>query len=505
MGIKREAQGKEAGMNRISKVLISNRGEIACRILRSLDHLGIPSVIVYHSADADSPAVRMSAEAVEIDGPTPVAAYLDVVQIIDACRQTGADAVHPGFGFLAENAEFARRLTKEGITFIGPLPETIELMGNKVAARTFCIDNDFPLAPSVTEAEAGEDFAERAQEIGVPLLIKAAAGGGGKGMQIVKETGELTQAVQLAKGEALRAFGNDEVYAERYVEQPRHIEVQVMADHHGNVLHLGERECSIQRRFQKIIEESPAPELAPELRERICATAVEIANIADYRNAGTVEFILARNGEFFFLEMNTRLQVEHPVTEMVTGLDLVELQVRIARGETLPFTQEQVQANGHAIELRLYAEDPQNDFLPSTGQLLAYRMPAGKSVRVENGFAEGMLVTSAFDPMLAKLIVQGKDRDQAIGRGLTALKDTLVLGVITNADYLARILSHPAYVAGQVHTGFIPEHVQDLSPPVLSEGERNLLLAATALSNRELSDLAFQVPEPYASIGNWRN
>ena len=489
---------KEKIILKINKVLIANRGEIACRIQRTLNHMDIPGVVVYHAVDADSPAVQMAAEALEIDGPTPVAAYLDVEQIIDACRQTGADAVHPGFGFLAENADFASRLAEEGITFIGPAPETIELMGNKVAARTFCIENDFPLAPSVTETDAGKDFAGHARRIGAPLLIKAAAGGGGKGMHIVREINDLAQAIQLAKGEAQRAFGSDEVYAERYVERPRHIEVQVLADHHGNVLHLGERECSIQRRFQKIIEESPAPGLQPQLREHICATAVEITKKAGYRNAGTVEFILAPDGDFYFLEMNTRLQVEHPVTEMVTGLDLVELQVRIARGETLPFNQEQIQANGHAIELRLYAEDPENNFLPATGPLLAYRMPAGKVVRVENGFAEGMTVSSAFDPMLAKLIVHGKDRDQAIGRGLTALKDTLVLGVTTNADYLARILSHPAYVAGQVHTGFIPQHAEDLSPPPLSEEERNLLLAAAALSNREFTDPAFQVPEPYS-------
>jgi len=492
-------------MANITKVLIANRGEIACRILRSLGQLNIPSVMVYHPVDADSPAVGMAAEAVKIDGPTPVAAYLDVEQIIGACKQTGADAIHPGFGFLAENAKFARRLGEERIAFIGPLPETIKLMGNKVAARTFCIENDFPLAPSVAEADAGKDFAEHAREIGLPLLIKAAAGGGGKGMHIVRDIKDLTQSIQLAKGEALRAFGSDEVYAERYVEQSRHIEVQVLADHHGNVLHLGERECSIQRRFQKIIEESPAPGLPPRLRERLCATAVVITQKAGYRNAGTVEFILTPDGEFYFLEMNTRLQVEHPVTEMVTGLDLVELQIRVARGETLPLKQEQVKIEGHAIELRLYAEDPENDFLPATGPLLVYRMPAGKAVRVENGFAEGMTVSSAFDPMLAKLIVYGSNRGQAIERGLSALKDTLVLGVTTNADYLARILSHPAYGCGQVHTGFIPQHAKDLRSPPLGEEERNLLLAAAALSNRGFIDPAFQVPEPYRFLGNWRN
>jgi propionyl-CoA carboxylase alpha chain/3-methylcrotonyl-CoA carboxylase alpha subunit/acetyl-CoA/propionyl-CoA carboxylase biotin carboxyl carrier protein len=336
-------------------------------------------------------------------------------------------------------------------------------------------------------------------------LIKAAAGGGGKGMHIVREMDDLIQAIELAKGEAKRAFGNDEVYAERYVERPRHIEVQVLADHHGNVVHLGERECSIQRRFQKIIEESPAPGLAPELRQRICDTAVEISRKAGYRNAGTVEFLLAPNGEYFFLEMNTRLQVEHPVTEMVTGLDLVELQISVARGETLPITQEQIQPNGHAIELRLYAEDPENEFLPAIGPLLAYRMPFGEGVRVENGFAEGMMVTSAFDPMLAKLILHGQDRNKAIERGIHALKKTLILGVTTNTDYLGRILSHPDYAAGNIHTDFIPQHSADLRPPPLGEQDRNLLLAAAALGNREFIDPAFAVPQPYSSLGNWRN
>ncbi|MCP4578236.1 MAG: ATP-grasp domain-containing protein, partial [Deltaproteobacteria bacterium] len=280
-------------MKNITKVMIPNRGEIACRILRTLNRMGIPGVIVYHPVDDDSPAVQMALEKVQIHGDTPVSAYLDVDQIIDACKKTGADAVHPGFGFLAENAGFARRLEKEGITFIGPLPDAIEMMGDKVAARGFCLDHKFPLAPSVTEEEAGSGFIRAIEEMGTPVLIKASAGGGGKGMHIVENLWDLEQAVQLAKGEAKRAFGNDQVYAERYVKRSRHIEVQVMADHHGNVIHLGERECSIQRRFQKIIEESPAPALSPELRRKICETAVEITRKAKYRNAGTVEFILA--------------------------------------------------------------------------------------------------------------------------------------------------------------------------------------------------------------------
>ena len=492
-------------MNMIKKVMVANRGEIACRILRTLDRMGIASVMVYHALDAASPAVAAASEIVEIDGPTPVAAYLDMDQIIAACKATEADAVHPGYGFLAENAQFARRLAHEGIKFIGPSPENLELMGNKVKARSFCVDNGFPLAPSVAGLSTGDHFAEQARKIGFPLLIKAAAGGGGKGMQIVRDPGDLAPAIQMAKTAALRAFGDDSVYAERYEEKPRHIEVQVLADAFGNVIHLGERECSIQRRFQKIIEESPAPQLEPGLRERICTKAVDIARRAGYHNAGTVEFLLAPDGDFFFLEMNTRIQVEHPVTEMVTGIDLVEMQIRVAQGEPLPFNQNQVQTSGHAIELRIYAEDPQNDFLPTTGQLLSYSIPAGSNVRVDDGFIEGMKVTSAFDPMLAKVIVHGKTRNEAIDRACRTIADMLILGITTNVDFLARIIAHSAFSAGQIHTGFITQYRDDLNPPVLTKEQRNLLLAAAALSSREFMNPEFDAMEPYASIGNWRN
>jgi acetyl-CoA/propionyl-CoA carboxylase biotin carboxyl carrier protein len=492
-------------MHKIKKVLIANRGEIACRILRTLDRMGIASVMVYHALDANSPAVQAASESVEIDGPTPVAAYLDMDRIIAACQEADADAVHPGFGFLAENAAFARSLAQEGIVFIGPSPENIELMGNKVKARAFCAEHGFPLAPSVTVASAGEQFAERAERIGVPLLIKAAAGGGGKGMQIVRDLENLAAAVQLAKTAALRAFGDDAVYAERYEEKPRHIEVQVLADEFGHVVHLGERECSIQRRFQKIIEESPAPGLQADLRECICATAVEIARRAGYRNAGTIEFLLSPEGVFYFLEMNTRIQVEHPVTEMVTGIDLVEMQIRVAQGESLPFNQDQVKSRGHAIELRLYAEDPANDFLPTTGQLLAYSLPAGDSIRVDDGFSEGMQVTSAFDPMLAKLIIHGRTRDEAIERARRAIDDTLILGLTTNVDYLARIIAHPAFAAGRIHTGFITQYGNDLNAATLTKEQCHLLLAAAALCSREFTNPEFEAEEPYAGIGNWRN
>lgn len=492
-------------MKSITKVLIANRGEIACRILRTLDRLGIQSVVVYHAADANSPAVRRASESLEIEGPSPVAAYLDMDRIIDACKATHADALHPGFGFLAENSTFAERLASAGITFIGPAPETIERMGNKLQARSFCVRNGFPLSPSVSENNPGQSFARQAGELGFPLLIKAVAGGGGKGMQVVRHPEELEPAVKMAKTEALRAFGDDRVYAERYEETPRHIEVQILADAYGNVVHLGERECSIQRRFQKIIEESPAPRLSPDMRARICATAVEIARKAGYRNAGTVEFLLSPENDFYFLEMNTRIQVEHPVTEMVTGIDIVEMQVRIARGEPLPFHQDDIKPAGSAIELRIYAEDPEKDFIPTTGQVLSFSLPRGDGVRVDHGMTEGMNVTPAFDPMLAKLIVHGKTRKEAIRRLRKAIADTWILGVTTNADYLARIVAHPAFASGLVHTGFIPGHAADLKPPELTPRQRRLLIAAVALGSREIADPEFAAEEPYTSIGMWRN
>jgi len=492
-------------MNKIKKVLIANRGEIACRIIRTLKRLDIAAVVVYHSLDADSPAVAMAGEALKIDGPTPVAAYLDIDGMVAACKATGADAVHPGFGFLAENAEFAKRLGQAGVTFIGPSPGNIELMGNKIRARSFCMENKFPLSSSVTEDDRGEPFVQQAGKLGVPLLIKAAAGGGGKGMQIVRAPDDLEAAVQIAKTEALRAFGSDRIYAERYEETPRHIEVQIMADHYGQVLHLGERECSLQRRFQKIIEESPAPGLERDLRERMCALAVEIARRSEYRNAGTVEFLLSPDGNFYFLEMNTRIQVEHPVTEMVTGIDLVEMQIRIAQGEPLALRQDDIETTGHAIELRICAEDPQNDFMPTTGGLLSYSLPQGDGVRIDHGLAQGMAITPAFDSMLAKMIAHGQNREEAIQRIKKAINATWILGVTTNADYLARLVAHPDYAAGRIHTGFIPRHHGDLQPPDLSVDQRNLLLAAAALGSDEIANPEFEVKEPYANIGMWRN
>ncbi len=488
----------------IKKILIANRGEIAVRILTTLKRLGLESVIVYHGVDANTPAVRMADENIELMGDHPVSAYLDMDQIINACKDTGADAVHPGFGFLSENAEFAARLEKEKITFIGPTAEVINLMGNKVRARDFCLEHGFPLAPSATDDGDETEFIAKAREIGVPLLIKAAAGGGGKGMQIVRDLGELEHAINLARKEALRSFGNSLVYAERYVDNARHIEVQILADKHGNIIHLGERECSIQRRFQKIIEEAPSATLKPAQQKKICQTAVEIAAKADYVNAGTVEFIQAPDGSFYFLEMNTRIQVEHPVTEMITGFDLVEQQIRVANGEKLNNRQSDVTFDGHALEVRLYAEDADNDFAPAIGRLLKYDLPDDLA-RIENGYVEGQQVTSAFDPMLAKIITHGKNRVEAIKNMIEALRSSVILGVTTNRDFLLRLLKHPSFANGDTHTSFIDEHADSLQQPSLTEEERLILLGITALMSRDINDKSTETRQPHMAIGNWRN
>ncbi|KIF66050.1 biotin carboxylase, partial [Streptomyces sp. AcH 505] len=350
-------------------VLIANRGEIAVRIVKTLRRLGLRSAIVYHEVDAGAPAVAMADTAIRIVGRTPIAAYLDAEQIIAAAREAGAGALHPGYGFLSENAEFARTVAAAGIAFIGPTPESIELMGDKIRARNFVQRNGFPVAPSAIEEDDPRTFISRARTIGVPLLVKPSAGGGGKGMRIVRDLDTLEDAIAQARSEGQRYFGDGRLYVERYVEKPRHIEVQVLGDGFGNVVHLFERECSVQRRFQKIIEETPSPALSPELRQRICETAVGIARAADYRNAGTVEFIFG-GGEFYFLEMNTRLQVEHPVTEMITGVDLVAEQIFVAAGRKLAFGQSDIVARGHAIEARLYAEAPERGYAPTTGRVL---------------------------------------------------------------------------------------------------------------------------------------
>ena len=483
-------------------VLIANRGEIAVRILRTVQGLGLRGMVVFHAADRGSPAVSMADLAIEITGATPVAAYLDGAQIIAAARRADAGAIHPGYGFLSENAGFARDVAAAGMVFVGPTPEQIDLMGDKVRARAFVEAGGFPVAPSAIEDDDPATFALRALRVGFPLLIKPAAGGGGKGMRIVREAAALEGEIARARSEGQRYFGDGRLYVERYIESPRHIEVQVLGDAHGNLVHLFERECSVQRRFQKIVEESPSPALDAATRARICETAAGIARKAGYRNAGTVEFIFGA-GEFYFLEMNTRLQVEHPVTEMITGRDLVHEQLRVAAGEALGFAQADLATRGHAIECRVYAEDPARGYAPTTGPVLALRLPEG--VRVDSGIVEGQQVTAAFDPMLAKVIVHGADRAEAIARADRALAGFVLLGCDTNLAFLRRLLRHPVFVAGDVHTGFLDAHPEVAADPALPADLQVRLLAVAALATRPVRDAADAVPALHAAMGAWRN
>lgn len=490
-------------MTTIKKLFIANRAEIALRIVRTARRMEIATVVPWHSHDRYGPALAMADEVVEVFGNPPVAAWLDIPGIVRAALDAGCDAVHPGYGFLSENANFALAVEQAGLTFVGPHASVIQLMGDKITARQFASSQGMPVTPSADEAVDPATFAERAREVGFPLLIKGAAGGGGKGMQIARREDELADAIAVARAESLRYFADGRLFAERFVEQPRHIEVQVFGDTQGHVIHLGERECSIQRRFQKLVEESPAPAMPDGLRDRICEAAVQLASAAGYVNAGTVECIVSPDGEFFFLEMNTRLQVEHPVTEMVTGLDLVELQLRVAQGEPLPITQEQVRFSGHAIECRILAEDADAGFVPDTGKVLLLQAPAGPGVRFDCGVTQGAPVTADFDSMLAKLVVHGADRPLAISRMRSALAETVMLGVTINNNFLARVLQHPAFGRGETDTGFLDRHKQQLAPATLTNTERAAILAVAASVSPDVA--VSRISEPYASMGAWRN
>ena len=490
-------------MTAIHKLFIANRAEIALRIVRTAQRMGIATVVPWHRQDRCGPARAQADQAVEVFGEPPVSAWLDIPGMVRTALESGCDAIHPGYGFLSENAHFARAVAQAGLTFVGPPASVIALMGDKITARRFAVENGVPVTPSADEADDPSTFAQRAHALGFPLLIKGAAGGGGKGMQIVRHAKDLDQAITLARAESQRYFGDGRLFAERFVERPRHIEVQVLGDTHGHVIHLGERECSIQRRFQKLIEESPAPALPTGLRERICDAAVRLAAAAGYINAGTVECIVAPDGEYFFLEMNTRLQVEHPVTEMVTGLELVELQLRVAQGEALPIRQEDVRFSGHAIECRILAEDADAGFVPDTGKVLLLRTPSGPGVRFDCGVTEGAPVTSDFDSMLAKLIVHGADRALAIARMRGALADTVMLGVTINNSFLARVVNHPAFAGGEIDTGFLERHQAQLAAVNPSLAECQAILAAAASASPDM--LATRIPEPPAAMGAWRN
>jgi len=485
-------------------VLVANRGEIAARILRTVRGLGLRALLVAHEIDGRTPAHDLADDVRLIFGPTPVAAFLDADQILAAAREMGAQAIHPGYGFLSENAGFARATQDAGIVWVGPSPETIDLMGDKVRARAFVGARGFPLAPSAVEDDAPETFIERARALGAPLLIKPSAGGGGKGMRIVTDMALIDEELARARSEAQRYFGDARLFVERYVERPRHIEVQVLGDAHGAVVHLFERECSLQRRFQKIVEEAPSPSLSEGERQDICAAATGIARACRYQGAGTVEFIHGTDG-FYFLEMNTRLQVEHPVTEMITGLDLVAEQLRVAAGHPLSISQQDVRRNGHAIEARIYAEDPARGFAPTTGPILRLRPPTGEGVRFDTGVLEGGRVTAAFDPMLAKLIVHGQGRAVALERAKAALGELVLLGLTTNIAYLGRLLADPDVVAGRTHTGLIAEKPDLVIEAPLDPESLEALIAAAALSSPDLRRAVDAISGLHAAMGAWRN
>lgn len=443
----------------MKKILVANRGEIALRVMRSAKEMGIKTVAVYSDVDRNSPHVRYADEAIHIGSAPSNQSYLRGDKIIEACKLLNVDGIHPGYGFLSENAGFARAVKESGITLIGPSAESMEMMGSKLAAKAAAKAHNIPLVPGTEEAISDHNEARIiAENIGFPVLIKASAGGGGKGMRIVENSGEFEEQLQLAISEATSAFGDGSVFIERYVSSPRHIEIQVMADTHGNCVYLFERDCSIQRRHQKVIEEAPSKILSPEMRKAMGECAVRVAQACNYVGAGTVEFLVDEKLNFYFLEMNTRLQVEHPVTELITGKDLVKEQIRVARGEKLSFAQEDLTINGHAIEIRVYAEDPANNFLPDIGKLSVYQLPQGNGVRVDGGFEEGMDIPIYYDPMISKLIVHAENRKVAIDKMIRAIDDYAISGVETTLSFCRFALQHKAFVSGNFDTHFVKHY-----------------------------------------------
>jgi len=461
----------------MNKILIANRGEIALRIMRSCREMGIKTVAVYSEADRNAPFVKYADEAVCIGPPPSNQSYLLGNKIIEVSLKLGVDGIHPGYGFLSENASFAEAVKKAGIIFIGPSPEAMNIMGDKLSAKAAAKKYNIPMVPgsdgAITNVKEGKEIALLT---GFPLLIKASAGGGGKGMRIVERIEEFEEQMKLAVNEATSAFGNGAVFIERYVAGPRHIEIQILGDSHGNIVYLFERECSIQRRHQKVIEEAPSSVLTPEIRKAMGECAVNVGKACNYEGAGTVEFLLDENKNFYFLEMNTRLQVEHPVTEMITGIDLVKEQIKVARGEKLSFTQADLKIQGHSLEVRVYAEDPRNNFLPDIGKLLTYKRPQGLGVRVDDGFEEGMDIPIYYDPMIAKLITFGRDREEAINRMIRAIDDYQIIGVETTLSFCKFVLKHTAFTSGCFDTHFIKDH---FSPEMLTaENDEEEMVAA---------------------------
>ncbi len=494
-----------------SKILIANRGEIACRVIRTCRKLGIRTVAVYSEADADAQHVRLADEAYPIGGPRPTDSYLRGDVILEVAKNSGAQAIHPGYGFLSENADFADAVETTGIVFIGPKAASMRKMGSKAGAKDLMAAADVPVVPGYTGDDQSPNILSReAARIGFPLMIKAAHGGGGKGMRVVHRLDEFISQLESCQREAKNAFGRDRVLLERYVQSPRHIEIQVFGDAHGHAIHLNERECSAQRRYQKVLEESPSPFLTPELRAAMGEAAVKAAHAIDYVNAGTVEFIVDPSGAFYFMEINTRLQVEHPVTELTTGLDLVEWQLRIAAGEPLPITQEQVPQHGHAIEVRLYAEDPEAGFLPGSGKLEKLLLPEpSPNVRIDSGVVEGDTVSIFYDPMIAKMIVWDQDRASALARLRDALSRCDIVGPKSNIGFLERLVRHPAVVDGSIDTGYLDRHLDEFMPahaidrPLLLAAAAATLLAQEADACRRAS-VSGDRSSPWAIADGWR-
>jgi acetyl-CoA carboxylase biotin carboxylase subunit len=482
----------------MKKILIANRGEIALRIMRSAREMGIKTVAIYSEADRDALFVRYADEAVCVGPPPSSQSYLQGDKIISICKELKVDGIHPGYGFLSENADFAEKVRKAGITFIGPSPESMNLMGDKLSAKATAKKYNVPMIEGSEGAISDiEEAIKIAKEIGFPLLIKASAGGGGKGMRLVENASEIEEQMKMAISEAVSAFGNGAVFIEKYASRPRHIEIQLLADNHGNCVYLFERECSIQRRHQKLIEEAPSIVLTPELREKMGKCAVDVAKACNYSGAGTVEFLVDDKLNFYFLEMNTRLQVEHPVSELITGLDLVKEQIKVARNEKLSFTQEDLKINGHAIEVRVCAEDPANNFLPDIGKLVVYKTPSGPGVRVDDSYEEGMEIPIYYDPMISKLIVHGKNRTEAIQKMLRAINDYKIIGVETTLDFCKFVLNHNAFVSGNFDTGFVNAY---FTPEALNmkneELEQIAAIAGSILFNNKNQTATVETENP---------
>lgn len=489
----------------MNKILIANRGEIALRIMKSAREMGIKTVAVYSDADRNSPHVKYADEAVHL-GPAPSAqSYLLGDKIIAACKALNVDGIHPGYGFLSENGAFAQSVEEAGLIFIGPKAHSMKVMGDKLAAKEAARAFDIPLVPGTEgEIDDQEEAIRISKEIGFPVLIKASAGGGGKGMRVVEREEELAEQIESAISEAKSAFGNGAVFIEKYVGSPRHIEVQVLCDSHGNMVHLFERECSVQRRHQKVIEEAPSPIISPELRAKMGQKAVDVARSCDYLGAGTVEFIMDEQHNFYFMEMNTRLQVEHPVTEMITGVDLVKEQIRVARGEEISFKQEDLHIHGHSIEVRVYAEDARSNFMPDIGNLRVYQRPHGVGVRVDDGFDEGMDIPIYYDPMISKLITHGKDREEARLRMIRAIDDYKIVGLRTTMEFARFVMEHDAFISGNFDTHFVNKHFQ---PELLDAKSNNNEDVASTIVAKLVAD-ANKKPEVLndgeGSRSNWK-